>query len=203
MDFAQYIVIPAKDRALAASLVEPMRMFGGAKGRFAMVLTEDDEIIAKLPLALEFHNDEYSAWGFTLTRSGTTIVHALFGENEESGASLDDNTLEGDLDALAAMFGVDRKKLDEVLEGQLPDVEKFADFLGFGLYPMTPYDVDRVLEDRKKQAAKKTTAAPKNSAKPAPKNSAKSAPKKSAKPAPKNSAKPAPKKSAKPAPKKR
>ena len=60
-----------------------------------------------------------------LYAKGKTIANGLFGENEESGVSLDDNCLEGDLDAAAKLLGADAKKLRKVVEASDPDVEKF------------------------------------------------------------------------------
>ena len=155
MNYARYVVVLAEHRALAEKLVGVARLFDDEEGRFTMLLTDDAKLIAKLPRALAFHNDEYAAWGFTLTERGKTIAHALFGENSESGVSLEDNALEGDLDAIAMMFGVDPKRLKKRLAGENPDVEKFADFLGFGLYPVTPYDVKDARAPKKEPPKKK------------------------------------------------
>jgi hypothetical protein len=163
MEFAQYVVIPAKDRAIAAKLVEKERIFSGPKERFALVLTDKPKVIAKLPLALSFNNDEWAAWGFELTKLGKTVAAGLFGENAETGVDLEDNFLEGDIGALAAAFGVNRKKLDKLLAPDFPDVEKFANLLGFGVLPITPFDVDQILAERKTKT--KTTTKPKTKTK--------------------------------------
>jgi hypothetical protein len=152
MEFGQYVVIPAKDLPLVAKLVEPKRIVADAKQPFALVLTDKEKIIAKLPLALQFNNDEWSAWGFTLTKLGKHVVSGVFGENAETGVDLEDNGIEGDVGAIATMFGVDKKKLDKLLAGEFPDVEKFAKLLGFAVLPITPYDIDSMLADKKKKA---------------------------------------------------
>jgi hypothetical protein len=140
MEFGQYVIIPLKDLAVAKKLVERERILPDKK--FVIILTDEDKIIKKLPLALQFNNDEWSAWGFTLTKLGKHVASGVFGENEETGVDLESNSLDGDIGALAKMFGADKKKLDKILAGDFPDIEKFAKLLGFPILPITPYDIE-------------------------------------------------------------
>ncbi len=75
----------------------------------------------------------------------------MFGENDESGVSLEDNCLEGDLDRAAKLLGVDGKKLRVVVEAAKPDVEKFMKVVGFGRYSITPYEFDREFRSEKQR----------------------------------------------------
>ncbi len=94
-------------------------------------------------MVLEFRNDEWSAWSFMVCAKGKEIAQGIFGEKAESGISLEDNCLEGDLDAAASLLGCDVKKLKSVVNADDPDVEKFIKAVGFGRYSITPYELDR------------------------------------------------------------
>ena len=148
MDYSQYYVVPVAHRAAVAKLFEKHRIIEEKK--FLIVISDDDKKAAKLDVALAFNNDEWSAWGFTLFVKGKTIANGLFGENEESGVSLDDNCLEGDLDEAARLLKVDAKKLRNVVEAEGPDVEKFMEVVGFGRYSITPYELDSETPKEKK-----------------------------------------------------
>ncbi len=171
MDYSEYYVVPKAGRAAVKKLFESHRIIDD--GKFLVVISDDEKRAAKLDVALQFHNDEWSAWGFTLYAKGKTIANGLFGENEESGVSLDDNCLDGDLDLAAKLLGVDAKKLRKVVEASDPDVEKFIKVVGFGRYSITPYELDSDQPKEKKAlfdpehfvmengVAKKRTAKPK------------------------------------------
>jgi hypothetical protein len=140
MDYSQYYVVPAAERAAVAKLFEPHRIIDD--GKFLIVVSDDHKLAGKLNVALDFHNDEWSAWGFTLYAKGKQIAHGLFGENDESGVSLEDNCLEGDLDVAAKLLGADAAKLRKMIEVAVPDVEKFIKAVGFGRYSITPFELD-------------------------------------------------------------
>ena len=148
MDYSQYYVVPVAHRAAVAKLFEKHRIIEEKK--FLIVISDDDKRAAKIDVALAFNNDEWSAWGFTLYKKGKTVANGLFGENCESGVSLEDNCLEGDLDEAAKLLGVDVKKLRKVLEDEDPDVEKFMKVVGFGRYSITPYELDSETPKMKK-----------------------------------------------------
>ena len=148
MDYSQYYVVPIAHKAAVATLFEAHRLI--AEKKFVIVITDDDKKAKKLDVALAFNNDEWSAWGFTLFAKGKQIATGLFGENAESGVSLEDNCLEGDLDAAAKLLGADAKKLRAVVEAEEPDVEKFMKVVGFGRYSITPYELDSETPKEKK-----------------------------------------------------
>jgi hypothetical protein len=148
MDYSQYYVVPVAHRAAVKKLFEPHRLIDEKK--FVIVISDDDKRAKKLAVALAFNNDEWSAWGFTLFAQGKEIATGLFGENEESGVSLEDNCLEGDLDKAAKLLGVDPKKFRKVVEAADPDVEKFMKVVGFGRYSITPYELDSETPKEKK-----------------------------------------------------
>jgi len=148
VDYSQYYVVPVAHRKAAAKLFEEHRLIDEKK--FVIVITDDDKKAAKLDVAMAFNNDEWSAWGFTLYAKGKRIATGLFGENAESGVSLEDNCLEGDLDAAAKLLNVDAKKLRKVVEADDPDVEKFMKVVGFGRYSITPYELDSETPKEKK-----------------------------------------------------
>jgi hypothetical protein len=117
-----------------------------------------------------------------LLAKGKQVAQGIFGENAESGISLEDNCLEGDLDKAAALLGCDAKKLRAAVEADEPDVEKFIKVVGFGRYSITPYELDRETRSEKqalfdppakkpkpKKPAAKKPAAKKPAAKKAPK----------------------------------
>jgi hypothetical protein len=148
MDYSEYFVVPAADRRAVGKLFEPHRIIDD--GKFVIVVSNDGKLAGKLNIALEFHNDEWSAWGFTLYAAGKRVAHGLFGENDESGVSLEDNCLEGDIDRAAKLLAVDKTKLRKVLEAGDPDVEKFMKVVGFGRYSITPYELDSASPTQKK-----------------------------------------------------
>jgi hypothetical protein len=141
MDFSEYYVVPIKHRAAVAKLFERHRLIPDGK-KFIIVISNDHKKAKKLDVALAFNNDEWSAWGFELFAKGKTVAKGLFGENCETGVSLDDNCLEGDLDAAAKLLGADAKKFRKVVEAAEPDVEKFLKVVGFGRYSITPLELD-------------------------------------------------------------
>ena len=140
MDYSEYYVVPVAQRAAVAKLFEKHRII--EEDKFVIVISDDAKRAAKLDVALAFNNDEWSAWGFTLYRKGKPVANGVFGENAESGVSLEDNCLEGDLDEAAKLLDVDAKKLRKVVEAAEPDVEKFVKVVGFGRYSITPYELD-------------------------------------------------------------
>jgi hypothetical protein len=148
VDYSEYYVVPIAHRAAVAKLFESHRLI--EEDKFVIVISDDKKRAAKLDVALAFNNDEWSAWGFTLFVKGKPIASGLFGENEESGVSLEDNCLEGDLDKAAKLLGVDPKKLRKVVEAADPDVEKFLKVVGFGRYSITPYELDSEQPKEKK-----------------------------------------------------
>lgn len=148
MDYSQYYVVPVAHLAAVKKLFEAHRLIPEKK--FVIVISDDDKKAKKLDVALAFNNDEWSAWGFTLYAKGKQIATGLFGENSESGVSLEDNCLEGDLDAAAKLLGVDAKKFRKVVEAEDPDVEKFVKVVGFGRYSITPYEFDSETPKEKK-----------------------------------------------------
>jgi hypothetical protein len=182
MDYSQYFVVPKAAAANVAKLFEERRIIDD--GKFLIVISDDHKAADKLDVVLDFHNDEWAAWGFLLLAKGKQVAQGIFGENAESGISLEDNCLEGDLDKAAALLGCNAKKLRTVLEGDEPDVEKFIKVVGFGRYSITPYELDRATRSEKqelfdppkakKPAAKKTVkkkTAKKKTKKPAAKKS--------------------------------
>ncbi len=148
MDYSEYYVVPVAQRARVEKLFESHRIIDD--GKFLIVITDDRKRTAKLDVALAFNNDEWSAWGFTLYAKGEPIANGLFGENAESGMSLEDNCLEGDLDRTAKLLSVDVKKLRKVVEASEPDVERFMKVVGFGRYSITPYELDSKQPKEKK-----------------------------------------------------
>lgn len=176
MDYSEYYVVPIAHRKTVAKLFEKHRLIDEKK--FVIVISDKHALFKKLDVALAFNNDEWSAWGFTLYAKGKEIATGLFGENEESGVSLEDNCLEGDLDAAATLLGVDSKKFRKVVEASDPDVEKFMKVVGFDRYSITPYELDSETPKEKKAlfdpehfyidedgVAKKRPAKPKKTAK--------------------------------------
>lgn len=199
MDFSDYYLVPVAHRATVAKLFDAKRV--AEHDAFVAVITDDDKRIAKVPVAMHFHNDEWSAWGFTVLENGKAIAHGLFGENAETGVSLDDNVLEGDLDLAARLLGVERTRFHEAVETE--DVETFVNLLDVPLMSITPSLLARELGAEAKTKAKakakpkpepkaktKTKAKAKAKAKPKPKPKAKAA----KRPAPKQQ--PAPKQAA-------
>jgi len=148
MDYSEYYVVPIAHRKAVAKLFEKHRLIDEKK--FVIVISDKHKLFTKLDVALAFNNDEWSAWGFTLYRKGKPVANGVFGENAESGVSLEDNCLEGDLDAAAKLLGVDAKKFRKVVEAKEPDVEKFVKVVGFGRYSITPYELDSAQPKEKK-----------------------------------------------------
>src|SRR5688500_5130975 len=89
MDYSMYYVVPTAHRASVTKLFEEHRVIDD--GKFLIVISDDEKALMKLDVVLDFHNDEWSAWGFTLLAKGKQIAHGLFGENAESGVSYEDN----------------------------------------------------------------------------------------------------------------
>ena len=142
MEYSKYFLIrPAeidKIRTLDAS-----RSLFEADDGWAYVVSEDEAVPKAVDIAVDFHNDEWACWGFSIFSGGKVIFTGLFGENGESGISFDDNELIGELSVAAVALGVDETSLREVTNGwenQLPDIQAFADLLGFGVYQVSPYD---------------------------------------------------------------
>jgi hypothetical protein len=192
MDYSQYFVVPIAHERAVQELFEERRLIHD--GKFWIVISDDQKALKKLPVALDFHNDEWSAWGFTVYRAGVQVAHGLFGENAESGVSLEDNTLDGDLDAAATLLGVVPKKLRAVVEEDEPSVEKFMKAVGFGRYSITPYELDREPRGEKQEMfdpkpAPKTKTKMKTKAKAKPKAKAKAKPRAKAKGKPRAKAK--------------
>jgi hypothetical protein len=140
MDYSEYYVVPIAHRNAVAKIFEKHRLID--EDKFVIVISDKHKLFTKLPVALAFNNDEWSAWGFTLYVKGKPVAKGLFGENDESGVSLEDNCLEGDLDQAAKLLGVDPKKFRKTVEAAEPDVEKFLKVVGFGRYSVTPYELD-------------------------------------------------------------
>jgi len=162
MDFSHYLVVPIAHRTQVKKLFDARRVTDEKK--FSIVFSDDPKLIKQLDLALEFTNDEWSAWSFTLYAKGKQLAYGVFGENEETGISLEDNCLEGDLDEAARLLGASPKKLRKVLEeDEGSDVEAFVKAVGFGRYSMTAHEVDSML---KKEDAKKTKTKTKAAKKP-------------------------------------
>jgi hypothetical protein len=185
MDFSQYYVVPIAHRAAVAKLFEAHRII--EEDKFVIVISDDEKRAAKLDVALSFNNDEWAAWGFTVYAKGKVVANGIFGENDETGISIDDNCLEGDLDEAARLLGVDAKKLRKVVESEDADVEKFIKVVGFGRYSITPYELDSAQPKEKKAlfdpehfvmedgVAKKREPKPKTKPKTKPKKKAKKA----------------------------
>lgn len=165
MNYSDYYVVPAAERAALGKLFEPHTLIDD--GKYVIVVSGDEKSAKKLGVAMHFHNDEWSAWGFTLYVKGKAILDGLFGENEESGVSPEDNFLDGDLNQAATVFGVDAAKLRKVVEADEPDVEKFIALVGFGLYPVTPQDLPSAppKDEQNATSAKKKAVTPKKVAK--------------------------------------
>ncbi len=183
MDFSQYYVVPIAHRAAVAKLFEAHRII--EEDKFVIVIiSDDDKRVAKLDVALAFNNDEWSAWGFTLFVKGKPVANGLFGENDETGVSIEDNCLEGDLDEAAKLLGVDAKKLRKVVESEDADVEKFMKVVGFGRYSITAYELDSAQPKEKKTLfdpehfVMEDGVAKKRETKPKPKKTTKKTPKK-------------------------
>jgi hypothetical protein len=148
MDYSEYFVVPKAERRAVEKLFERHRIIDD--GKFVIVVSNDGKLARKLDVVLEFNNDEWSAWGFTLYAEGKAVATGLFGENEESGVSLEDHCLEGDLAKAAKLLAVDATMLRKVLEASEPDVEKFMKVVGFGRYSITPYELDSARPTEKK-----------------------------------------------------
>jgi hypothetical protein len=163
MDYSQYFVVPARDKARVIKLFDPMCIIDD--GKFIIAVSEDQKLAKKLDLVLDFNNDEWSAWGFALFRKGKVVAEGLFGENLESGVSFEDNCLEGDLDKMAELLEVSAAKLKRIVESEDPDVDAFIKLVGFGRYSITPYDIERAKKQhaKEKKAAKKKKTAKKKS----------------------------------------
>ena len=151
MDFSHYLVVPIAHRSQVKKVFDPRRVTDEKK--FSIVFSDDRKLIKQLEVALEFVNDEWSAWSFTLYAKGKEVAHGVFGENDETSITLDDNCLEGDLDLAAKLLGVTPKRFRAVLEDEAQDVEAFVKVVGFGRYSMTAHEVDSML--KKEDAAKK------------------------------------------------
>jgi hypothetical protein len=172
MDFSQYYVVPVAQLAAVTKLFEPHRIIEEEK--FVIVISDDDKRLAKLDVALAFNNDEWAAWGFTLFVKGKPVANGLFGENDETGVSAEDNCLEGDLDEAAKLLDVDPTKLRKVVEAEEPDVEEFMKVVGFERYSITPFELDSAVPKPKKALFDPETK-PKKTAKKKPKTKTKKA----------------------------
>lgn len=162
MEYSAYYVIPTKEVDKLSSL-PPISMqvddealeniqlveLGPDKKWFIWVPEEeeDETIPQKVDVALYFENHEWASWQFRLYYQGKDIASGCFGENDESGVSLEDNYFNGDLKHVAEILQVDETNLKKILTAKEPNVEHFAELIGFEIIPVTPNDLQQIEED--------------------------------------------------------
>ena len=124
---SEYFVVPLKDRKLiqvgeAYTVVD--------RKRFVIVARDLGDWVKKLPAVLYFTANKKS-WGFKVYAKGKEI------------AARSGTTVKGDVAGFAKLFGLDPKKLEAAVAG---DVDKFLDAVDVSRYGFTVASYDEAVE---------------------------------------------------------
>jgi hypothetical protein len=143
MEFGDYYLVRASELSKLRGL-KGAQMFASTKPnkneRWIPVPLDSAKIPKLVDVALHFRDDEGGAYELEVYAKGKRIAYGLWGENEETGVSLEDNECTGDWNKVATLLDVDAKKLKKLLESDFPDMAKVAKLVGFPIIPITPSD---------------------------------------------------------------
>ena len=140
-EYSIYWLVRPAERAKLPKSIGKDRILPCKGGKWSIVVT-DASLQKKTDVAIDFCNSEWSSWRFAIHAKGKQLLSGLFGENDEAGVSAEDNFLKGDVAAAAKVLGVDAARLREVLEADEPDVQAFADLVGFDIKYTSPAEFE-------------------------------------------------------------
>jgi hypothetical protein len=153
MEFGDYYLIRGSDisklRGLKGAGVKGAQLFAknAKKEKWIPVPVDNAKIPKLVDVALHLRDDEGSAWELEVYAKGKRIAYCLYGQNAETGVSLEDNECTGDWDKVAKLLGVDAKKLKAILKPKFPDLDKVAKLVGFPVIPITSTDMESYEEE--------------------------------------------------------